>query len=180
MNYGRFVFREGGMRKQDFACIWLLCGAVACSDSVAPVNSAFGDIMALQITAGLAQQTYSVDSSATFSFRARNPLPRAVVIYGPGCIVNLELQNMEGVTVFPSGVRPCLPPLETLRVPARDSVVGSINLSGARGDVSTIGMFALPSGTFRMRVVLQGVTDTQTYNPVRVESAWSDPFIVLP
>jgi hypothetical protein len=168
------------MRKQHLACIWLLCGAVACSDSVAPGNSAFGDIIALQITAGLAQQAYSVDSSAKFSFTVRNALPRDVVIYGPGCIVNLELRNMQGVTVFPSGVRPCLPPLETLRVPARDSVIGSINLSGARGDVSTIGEFALPSGTFRMRVVIQGVTDTQTYNPVRVQSAWSDPFTVLP
>ena len=144
------------MRKQHLACLWLLFGSVACSDSMAPDNIAFGDIIALQVTAGLAQQTYYVDSSANFSFVARNALPRAVVIYGPGCIVNLELQNLQGVTVFPSGVRPCLPPLETFRVPARDSVIGSIYLSGARGDVSTIGMFALPSGTFRMRVVIQG------------------------
>jgi len=174
------VFKERSMRKQHLASVWVLCGAVACSNSVAPGNSAFGDIIALQVTAGLAQQTYSVDSSAQFSFTARNALPRDVVIYGPGCIINLELQNMQGVTVFPSGVRPCLPPLETLRVRARDSVVGSINLSGAHGDPSTIGLFALPSGTFRMHVVIQGVTDTKTYNPVRVQSVWSDAFTVLP
>jgi hypothetical protein len=168
------------MRKQHLACIWLLCGAVSCSNSVAPGNSAFGDIIALQVTAALAQQTYSVDSSAKFSFTARNALPRDVVIYGAGCIITLELQNMQGVTVFPSGARPCLPPLETLRVPARDSVIGSINLSGAHGDLSTIGIFALPPGTFRMRVVIQGVTDTKTYNPVRVQSVWSVAFAVLP
>jgi len=168
------------MRKQHLACLWLLCGSVACTESMAPDNFAFGDIIALQVTAGLAQQAYSVDSSAKFSFTARNALPRDVVIHGAGCIVTLELQNMQGVTVFPSGARPCLPPLETFRVPARDSVIGSIILSGARGDISTIGMFALPSGTFRMRVVIQGVTDTKTYNPVRVQSAWSDAFTVLP
>jgi hypothetical protein len=168
------------MGKQHLACLWVLCGSVACSDSMAPDNSAFGDIVALQVTAGLAQQTYSVDSSAKFSFTARNALPRNVVIYGAGCIVTLELQNMQGITVFPSGARPCLPPLETFRVQARDSVVGSIMLSGAHGDMSTIGMFALPSGTFRMRVVIQGVTDTRTYNPVSVQSAWSDTFTVLP
>ncbi len=168
------------MRKQHLASIGLLCGALACSNSVAPENSAFGDIIALQVTAGFAQQTYRVDSSAKFSFIVRNALPRAVVIWGPGCIINLELQNMQGVIVFPSGVRPCLPPLETLRVPARDSVVGSAYLSGAHGDPSTIGMFALPSGTFRMRIVLQGVTDTKTYNPVRVQSVWSNTFTVSP
>ena len=168
------------MRKQHLVCLWLLFGSVACSDSTAPGNSAFGDIIALQVTAGLAQQTYYVDSSANFSFVARNALPRAVVIYGAGCIITLELQNMQGITVFPSGAPLCLPPLETLRVPARDSVVGGIGLSGARGNVSTIGRYALPSGTFRMRVVLQGVTDTKTYNPVRVQSQWSDPFTVLP
>jgi len=147
---------------------------------VAPDNSAFGDIIALQVTAGLAQQSYSVDSSANFSFAAHNPLPRDVTIFGAGCIITLELQNMQGVIVFPSGARPCLPPLETFRVPARDSVIGSIFLSGARGNPSNIGMFALPSGTFRMRVVLQGVTDTKTYNPVQVQSEWSDAFTVLP
>jgi len=168
------------MTKQHLAFISIVWAAVACSNSVAPGNSAFGDIIALQVTAGFAQQTYSVDSSANFSFTVRNALPRDVAIYGPGCIINLELQNMQGVTVFPSGVRPCLPPLETLRVRARDSVVGSVQLSGAHGDPSTIGMFALPSGTFRMRIVLQGVTDTKTYNPVRVQSAWSEAFTVLP
>jgi hypothetical protein len=168
------------MTKQYLGCIWLLCATAACSESLAPANSAFGDIIALNVTAGFAQQTYSVDSSAKFSFTVRNALPRTVVIYGAGCLVTLELQNMQGAIVFPTGARPCLPPLETFRVPPRDSVVGTIGLSGARGDPTTIGMFALPSGTFRMRVVIQGVTDTQTYNPVRVQSAWSDPFTVLP
>jgi hypothetical protein len=153
---------------------------LACREAVAPDNSAFGDIVALQVTAGFAQQAYSVDSSAQFSFAVRNHLPRDVVIYGPGCIVNLELQNMEGVTVFPSGVRPCLPPLETLRVRARDSVIGSIQLSGAHGNVAAIGMFALPAGTFRMHVVLEAVSDLKTYNPVTVESDWSEPFTVAP
>jgi hypothetical protein len=168
------------MRRKYLASVSILCGAMACSNSVEPPNDAFGDIVSLEVTAGFAQQTYRVDSSANFSVTVRNPLPRNVVIYGPGCIINLELQNMEGVTVFPSGVRPCLPPLETLRVPARDSLVGSVNLSGARGNPSNIGMFALPAGTFRMHIVLQGVSDLRTYNPVRVESAWSDPFTVLP
>ena len=168
------------MRKQYLACISLLGAAVACNNSVAPEPSAFGDIVALQVTAAFAQQMYRVDSSAKFSFVARNALPRAVVIYGAGCIITLELQNMQGVTVFPTGARPCLPPLETFRVSARDSVVGNVDLSGAHGDPSTIGMFALPAGTFRMRVVLQGVADTKTYNPVRVQSAWSDAFTVLP
>jgi hypothetical protein len=168
------------MRTKYLAAVSVLCGAIACSSSVAPQNDTFRDIISLQVTAGFAQQTYRVDSSANFSFTIRNRLPRNVVIYGPGCIVNLELQNMEGVTVFPSGVRPCLPPLETLRVPARDSVVGSVNMSGARGNPANIGMFALPAGTFRMHIVLEGVSDLQTYNPVRVESAWSDPFTVLP
>src|SRR2546423_1552657 len=127
------------MRTQHLAYLWLLCGSVACTDSMAPTNSAFGDIIALQVTAGLAQQAYSVDSSAKFSFAAHNALPRDVVVYGAGCLLTLELQNMRGVIVFPSGARPCLPPLETFRVPARDSVIGTINLSGARGDVSAIG-----------------------------------------
>ena len=168
------------MRKQHLATIGALCAAIACSDVVAPENSALGDIVSLQITAGFAQETYRVDSSAQFSFIVRNALPRDVVVYGPGCILNLELQNMEGVTVYPSGARPCLPPLETLRVHARDSVTGSFYLSGARGNPSNIGLFALPAGTFRMHVIIQGVTDLQTYNPVRVESAWSDVFTVLP
>jgi hypothetical protein len=168
------------MRQQYLACASLVCTVLACSNSVAPASSAFGDIAALQVTAAFAQQTYRVDSSAKFSFIARNALPRAVVIYGPGCIITLELQDMRGVTVFPTGARPCLPPLETFRVAARDSVVGSVNLSGARGDPSLIGTFALPAGTFRMRIVLQGVTDTKTYNPARVQSGWSDAFTVLP
>jgi hypothetical protein len=41
-------------------------------------------------------------------------------------------------------------------------------------------MFALPSGTFRMHVVLEGVSDLKTYHPVTVESEWSDPFTVAP
>jgi hypothetical protein len=168
------------MAKKHLALIAIVWAAIACSSSVAPGNSAFGDIIALQVTAGFGQPTYSVDSSAKFTFTVRNALPRDVAIYGPGCIINLELQNLNGVTVFPSGVRPCLPPLETLRVRARDSVVGSAQLSGAHGDPSTIGMFALPSGTFRMRIVLQGVADTKTYNAVRVQSAWSEAFTVLP
>ena len=168
------------MRKKHLGYLWLLCGTISCTDSVAPDDTAFGDIISLQVTAGLAQESYSVDSSAKFSLVARNALPRPVVIYGAGCLITLELQNMQGVTVFPSGAPLCLPPLETFRVPARDSVVGSINFSGAHGDNSLIGIFVLPSGTFRMRVVIQGVTDTTTYNPVRVESAWSGPFTVLP
>lgn len=168
------------MRKQYIAFIALLWGAIACSDSVAPDDNAYSDIVSLQISAGFGQQTYRVDSSAKFVLAVRNPLPRPVVVYGPGCIINLELEDMRGVIVFPSGVRPCLPPLETLRVPAHDSVVGSIQMSGALGNPSNIGMFALPPGTFRMRVVIQGVTDTRTYNPVRVESVWSEPFDVLP
>ena len=169
------------MKKTSIAFLGLMSVAAACSESVAPDNFAlFSDIVSLRVTAGLGQKAYSVDSSAKFNFAAYNPLPRQVVVYGAGCIVTLELQNMQGVTVFPSGARPCLPPLETFRVPAHDSVVGNVLLSGARGDPSTIGKFALPPGTFRMRVVIQGVTDTNTYNPVRVESAWSDVFSVAP
>ena len=167
------------MKKTYLTFLGLIWVATACSESVAPDKFAlFSDIVSLQVKAGLGQQAYSVDSSAKFDFVAYNRLPRQVVVYGAGCIVTLELQNMQGVTVFTSGARPCLPPLEHFRVPARDSVVGNVLLSGARGDPSTIGMFALPAGTFRMRVVIQGVTDTKTYNPVRVESAWSDVFSV--
>lgn len=68
------------MRKEYLACISLLCAAAACNNSVAPGTSAFGDIVALQVAAAFAQQTYRVDSSAKFSFTARNALPRAVVI----------------------------------------------------------------------------------------------------
>jgi hypothetical protein len=174
-------FEESSMKKGYLSFVGLGCVVAACSNSVAPDRfSLFSDIVSLQLTAGLAQPTYSVDSSAKFNFVARNPLPRDVVVYGAGCIITLELQNMQGVTVFPSGARPCLPPLETFRVRARDSVMGSVQLSGARGNPSLIGMFALPAGTFRMRIVIQGVTDTASYNPVSVESAWSDPFDVSP
>jgi hypothetical protein len=169
------------MKKGYRAFIGFGCVVAACSNSVEPDRfSLFSDIVSLQLTAGLAQQRYSVDSSATFKFVARNSLPRKVVVYGAGCIITLELQNMQGVTVFPSGARPCLPPLETFRVRARDSVMGSVQMSGARGNPSAIGMYALPPGTFRMRIVIQGVTDTESYNPVRVQSAWTDPFDVSP
>lgn len=169
------------MKIRYFLLVPLACTALACSEAVAPdTASLFGDIVSLQVTAGLGQQAYSVDSSAKFNFVVRNRLPRAVAVYGPGCIITLELQNLQGVTVFPSGARPCLPPLETLRVPARDSVFGSVQLSGARGNPSLIGMFALPAGTFRMRIVIQGVTDTTSYNPVSVQSEWSDTFVVSP
>lgn len=169
------------MREYRLVAVFcLLSGLLACSNAAEPNVNAFGDIVSLDVTAAFAQQHYSVDSSARFSFVIRNAQPRDVVIYGVGCIINLELQNMQGVTVYPSGVRPCLPPIDSLRVFARDSTIGSIMLSGALGNPSTIGLFALPAGTFRMRVVLLGVTDTQTYNPVRVESVWSDAFTVLP
>jgi hypothetical protein len=169
------------MKKTYLAFPALIWVAAACSESLAPDNfELFSDIVSLQVKAGLGQQGYSVDSAAKFDFVAYNRLPRPVVVYGAGCIITLELENMQGVIVFPSGARPCLPPLETFRVPAHDSVVGNVLLSGARGNPSTIGIFALPSGTFRMRVVIQGVTDTNTYNPVRVESAWSDVFSVAP
>ncbi len=59
-------------------------------------------------------------------------------------------------------------------------MTGSFYLSGAHGNPSSIGLCALPAGTFRMHVIIQGVTDLQTYNPVRVESPWSDVFTVLP
>jgi hypothetical protein len=170
------------MKKKGYLAFFGLgCVVAACSSSVAPDRfSLFNDIVSLQLAAGLAQQTYSVDSSAKFNFVARNPLPRDVVVYGTGCIITLELQNMQGVTVFPSGARPCLPPLETLRVRARDSVMGGVQMSGALGNPSWIGTVGLPAGTFRMRIVIQGVTDTESYNPVRVQSAWSDPFDVSP
>jgi hypothetical protein len=169
------------MKKRYFLFVALTCAVVACSDVVAPdTSSLFSDIISLQVTAGLGQQAYSVDSSAKFNFVVRNRLPRAVVIYGAGCIITLELQNMQGVTVFPSGAPLCLPPLETFRVPARDSVIGSVQMSGARGNPSAIGMYALPAGTFRMRIVIRGVTDTKSYNPVGVQSTWSDAFDVSP
>src|ERR1051325_9555277 len=169
------------MRKMNLTFAALFCATAACFNSVAPDRfSLFSDIVSLQVSAGLGQQAYNVDSSAKFNFVVRNPVPRQVVLYGAGCIITLELQNMSGVTVFPTGARPCLPPLETFRVPARDSVVGSVQLSGARGNPSYIGIFGLPAGTFRMRIVIQGVTDTESYNPVTVESAWSEPFDVSP
>src|SRR5437016_4353709 len=96
MNHRPLVFEESSMRKQDLACISLFCAAVACSESLAPANSAFGDIIALKVIAGLAQQTYSVDSSAKFSFSVHNALPRNIVIYGAGCLVTLELENLQG------------------------------------------------------------------------------------
>jgi hypothetical protein len=168
------------MRTNFLACLPLLCAVVGCSDSLAPANDAFGDIVSLQLSAGFGQQTYWADSTSKFWFVARNNLPRDVTIYGAGCIITLELQNMQGVTVFPSGAPVCLPPLETFRVFAHDSTVGSINFGGARGNPANIGTFALPAGTFRMRVVLEGVSDTYTYNPVRLATEWSDPFNVLP
>ena len=169
------------MKKRYSLFVALASAAVACSEAVAPdTGSLFSDIISLQVNAGLGQQAYSVDSSARFNFVVHNRLPRAVVVYGAGCIITLELQNLQGVTVFPSGAPLCLPPLETFRVPARDSVMGSVQMSGARGNPSAIGMYALPAGTFRMRIVIQGVTDTKSYNPVRVQSAWSDTFDVSP
>ena len=169
------------MKRRYLSFVGLVCTAAGCSDAVGPDTSAlFSDIISLQVTAGLGQQAYSVDSSAKFNFVVHNRLPRPVAVYGAGCIITLELQNMQGVTVFPSGAPLCLPPLETFRVPPRDSVIGSVQLSGARGNPSWIGMFALPAGTFRMRIVIQGVTDTESYNPVSVQSAWSDPFDVSP
>ena len=169
------------MNRRYLLLAGLACAAAGCSDALAPDTSAlFSDIISLQVTAGLGQQAYSVDSSAKFNFVVHNRLPRAVVVYGAGCIITLELQNMQGVTVFPSGAPLCLPPLETFRVPARDSVMGSVQMSGARGNPSYIGVFALPAGTFRMRIVIQGVTDTKSYNAVSVQSAWSESFDVSP
>jgi len=169
------------MMRKLLASLGCLCLAASCSSSLSPEEKrdvAFGDITALQLRAWPAQSAYRVDSTASFSYTVRNDHGRDAVIYGAGCIVTLEVQTLDGVTVFPTGARPCYPPIESFRVGARDSVVGGYSMSGALGNPATIGTFALPPGTFRMRIVLQGVTDLTTYNPVSVHSAWSEAFTV--
>jgi hypothetical protein len=168
------------MRQLHLGFIGVFCLTVSCAESLSPEAArdiAFSDINALQVKVAFAQSAYTVDGPANFSFSVRNDRPRDAIIYGT-CIMTLELQNMAGAVVFPSGARPCSPPVETFRVGARDSTVGSISMSGALGNPDAVGLFALPEGTFRMRVVLQGVTDLTTYNFVRVASDWSDPFTV--
>ena len=135
---------------------------------------------ALQLTAAPVEPPFRTDSTARFSFVLRNPLARDVVIWGNHCLIQLEVQDTQGLIVFPTGTRACATPLEATRIPARDSLVGGINLSGALGDPAVIGRYALPPGTFRMRVVIEGVTDLRSYNPVGVQSVWSDLFVVLP
>jgi len=168
------------MKKNCFRYLWLLLGSLSCSEVVAPGTSPFADIIALQVTAAPVDPPFRTDSTARFSFVLRNPLARDVIIWGNYCLIQLEVQDTQGMIVFPTGARACATPLEATRIHARDSLVGSIVLSGARGNPAAIGRSALPPGTFRMRVVVDGVTDLRSYNSVGVESVWSDLFIVLP
>ena len=167
-----------GTHRIRYLC--LLFGVVSCDEVVAPEASPFGDIVALQLTAAPVGPPFRTDSAARFSFVLRNPLARDVVIWGNHCLIQLEVKDDQGLIVFPTGTRACATPLEARRIPARDSLVGGIALSGALGDAAMIGRFALPPGTFRMRVVVEGITDLSSYNPVGVQSPWSELFVVLP
>ena len=92
----------------------------------------------------------------------------------------MEVKDAGGRIVFPAGARACPSALVPTRIAARDSIRGAMVLSGALGDPSAVGRYALPPGTLRMRIMLDGVTDPRTEEAVRVQSEWSEPFEVLP
>lgn len=168
------------MGKHHFRFFWPLLGLAACNEVVAPETSSFEDILALQVSAAPVQPPFLTDSSARFSYVVRNPLARDVIIWGNHCLFQLEVKNLQERIVFPTGARACPTALQPTRVAARDSLVGNFVLSGALGRPGSIGRYALPPGTFRMRVMLDGITDPRTENPARVQSEWSEPFDVLP
>ena len=168
------------MGKHRIRFLYPLLGLIACSEVTAPESSPFGDILALQVSAAPVNPPFRTDSSARFSFVVRNPLARDVIIWGNHCLLQLEVQDAQGRTVFPTGAHACPTALQPTRVPALDSLVGSMNLSGTLGRPEAIGRYALPPGTFRMRLVLDGITDPRTENPARVYSPWSALFDVLP
>lgn len=168
------------MSRNRFRYLGLLVGLAACSEVVAPDASPLGDIIALQVSAAPVDPPFRTDSTARFKFVVRNPLTREVVIWGNHCLFQLEVQDASGRIVFPTGAKACPSTLKATRVAARDSIVGEMVLSGALGRPESIGRYALPPGTLRMRVMLDGVSDPRTEHPARVQSAWSDPFEVLP
>lgn len=168
------------MCRNRLGYLWLLLGLAACEEVVAPDASPFADILALQVSAAPVDPPFRTDSTARFKFVVRNPLAREVIIWGNHCLFQLEVQDTGGRIVFPTGARACPSGLKATRVAARDSLVGHMVLSGALGRPETIGTYALPPGTLRMRVILDGLTDPRTEHPARVQSAWSGPFEVLP
>lgn len=168
------------MGRRRFAYSWLLLGLVACDEVVAPDTSPFEDILALQVSAAPVDPPFRTDSTARFKYVVRNPLAREVVIWGNHCLYQLEVQDPDGRIVFPTGAHACPSSLQPTRIAARDSIVGTMILSGALGRPETIGRYALPPGTFRMRIMLDGVTDPRTEHPARVRSEWSAAFEVLP
>lgn len=163
-----------------FGYLALLAGLAACDEVVAPDASPFADILALQVSAAPVDPPFRTDSTARFKYVVRNPLAREVIIWGNDCLFQLEVQDTDGRIVFPTGARACPSALKPTRIAARDSLVGNMVLSGALGRPEMIGTYALPPGTLRMRVMLDGVTDPRTEHPARVQSEWSDPFEVLP
>lgn len=168
------------MSKHRIRFLYPLLGLIACSEITAPESSPFEDILALQVSAAPVNPPFRTDSSARFSYVVRNPLARDVIIWGNHCLFQLEVKDLQERIVFPTGARACPTALQATRIAARDSLVGTFILSGTLGQPETIGRYALPPGTFRMRVMLDGITDPATENPARVQSEWSAPFDVLP
>ena len=139
----------------------------------------YADVSALRLAAAPDTEPMTRATGLRVRYTVENTRPRAVAVWGaPRCTQVVEVRDAAtGAIVFPTGAQNCVGPATALRIPAGGTARGSFSWVG---QVGTPSLPAVPAGTFQARLVVQGTTQRDIADEVRVESGWSAPFTVAP